>query len=250
MSDDLTIVSEALPIEAVPGRAADSKLRRWFYVFMVLLVSFGIFIGKSILVLQMQKGTVRAANSWRWIFSGGWTFSIVQELIGLLLLWFVLSRRRLRFEDIGLRWSVRDLGLGLILAVTAYLTYFVGHFFVHWIHQTWFSSVTGGLTAHEIYSNPPMVAIPYFLLSPFFEELIVRAYLMTEVRDLTGSWTLAAALSVAIQTSYHLHYGWEEAISLSFVFLVFSIYYAKTRRATPIILAHGIWDLFELVRLW
>ncbi len=94
------------------------------------------------------------------------------------------------------------------------------------------------------------MAIPYSLLNPFFEELIVRAYLMTEVRALTGSWMLATALSVVVQFSYHLYYGWEGAIALSFLFLVFSIYYARTQRATPIIVAHGIFDIWGLVRMF
>jgi membrane protease YdiL (CAAX protease family) len=248
MSDELTTVPEVLPIEVLPEAETYSKLGRWLYLFLVLVVSFGLFIWRSVSALHVQKGTVPGTRSGSQ--GAGWIFAIVQELVGLLLLWFVLSRRRLRFRDIGLRWSFRDLGIGLVLVVTAYLTYFVGHFFVHWMHQAWFSSVTGGLTAHQAFGHPPVVAIPYVLMNPFFEELIVRAYLMTEVRDLTGSWTLAAALSVAVQTSYHLYYGWEEVISLSFVFLVFSIFYARTRRATPIVLGHGMWDLFELVRLW
>jgi len=95
-----------------------------------------------------------------------------------------------------------------------------------------------------------MMAIPVFLLNPFFEELIVRAYLMTEIGELTGSWILAAGLSTALQFSYHLYYGWEGALSLSFQFLVFSIYYANTRRAIPVILAHGFFDVIALLRLW
>jgi membrane protease YdiL (CAAX protease family) len=87
-------------------------------------------------------------------------------------------------------------------------------------------------------------------LNPFFEELIVRAYLMTEVLDLTGSSSLAVALSVAVQFSYHLHYGWVEAISLSFQFLVFALYYALSRRALPVIVAHSLFDISDLVRLW
>jgi membrane protease YdiL (CAAX protease family) len=101
-----------------------------------------------------------------------------------------------------------------------------------------------------MFGHTDISAIPFFLVNPFFEELIVRAYLMTEVRALTGSATLAAAISVALQTTYHLYYGWEGALSLAFQFLVFAIYYAKTRKATPVIVAHGAFDLLSLVRLW
>ncbi len=55
--------------------------------------------------------------------NSGWTFAIIQESGSLLLLGYVLSRRRLRFRDLGLRWSLRDLGIGLIVAVASYLAY-------------------------------------------------------------------------------------------------------------------------------
>lgn len=79
--------------------------------------------------------------------------------------------------------------------------------------------------------------------------MIVRAYLTTEVIELTGSSTLAVALSVAVQFSYHLYYGWTGAISLSFLFLTLAMYYVRTRRALPVIVAHGVFDVYGLLRL-
>lgn len=46
--------------------------------------------------------------------------------------------------------------------------------------------------------------LAFSLLNPFFEELIVRAFLISETVALSGSATIAVALSVAVQTSYHL----------------------------------------------
>ena len=80
-------------------------------------------------------------------------------------------------------------------------------------------------------------------LNPFYEELIVRAYLLTEVRQLTGSATKAVILSTVLQTSYHLYQGGPSALSWGIIFLLFSIYYAKTGRIAPIILAHLYMDV-------
>jgi membrane protease YdiL (CAAX protease family) len=91
-------------------------------------------------------------------------------------------------------------------------------------------------------------SLPFLLLNPFFEELIVRAYLMTEIRELTGSATLAVIVSATVQTSYHLYYGWKGALAMGFMFLIFSIYYARKRRITPVILAHAVLDLAALFR--
>ncbi len=80
-------------------------------------------------------------------------------------------------------------------------------------------------------------------LNPFFEEIIVRAYLMTEVRQLTGSGAKAVMVSTALQMSYHFYQGVPMALSDGAAFLVFSLYYSKTRRITPVILAHLYMDV-------
>ena len=73
---------------------------------------------------------------------------------------------------------------------------------------------------------------------------------MTEVIQLTGSSVLAVVLSTAVQFSYHLYYGWAGAISLGFLFLALSLYYVRTRRALPVIVAHGFFDIYALFRLF
>jgi len=76
------------------------------------------------------------------------------------------------------------------------------------------------------------------VVNPFYEEIIVRGYLMTEVTDLTKSSTKAVLLSTALQTSYHFYQGIPAAIAHGGTFLIFSIYFARTRRIVPLILAH------------
>jgi len=244
VSNELKTIHQASPTEAAVERVAESKRYRWFEVTLVLLISIGSGFLSSLHLLNNSQGMLPYPQNFRW------TISIFEELTGLLFLGYVLSRRRMRFRDLGLRWSFRDFGIGLVVAVTAYLAYAVGYALIRSLHNAFHWSASSGPSVRQIFGHPSIMAIPLFLVNPFFEELIVRAYLMTEVRDLTGSWTLAAALSVAVQFSYHLYYGWEAAIALSFQFLVFSIYYARTRRATPIIVAHGIFDIYGLIRLW
>ena len=77
----------------------------------------------------------------------------------------------------------------------------------------------------------------------------MRAYVMTEIRELTGSNMMAVVSSVLLQASYHLYYGWIGALSIAFPFSVFAIYYALSRRAVPIIVGHAVFDLYGLIRL-
>ena len=224
--------------------ANDDKRLRWFELSLVLLISFGQFFASSLYLFTNGR------SSPSYLQNSNWTVGFFHELTSLFLLGYVLSRRKVRFRDLGLRWSFRDLRSGLAVAVASYVAYAVGLSFVHSLHRALFASSPSGPTAHDIFGHPSIAAIPYFLLNPFFEEMIVRAFLMTQVKDLTQSWTLATVLSVALQSSYHLYYGWEGVLGVSLQFLVFSTYYARTRRATPIVVAHAIFDIYGLVRLW
>jgi len=89
------------------------------------------------------------------------------------------------------------------------------------------------------------MALPFTLLNGFFEELVTRAYLMTEIRELTGSGLLAALASIVLQT----YYGWVGMLSVGFLFVAFTIFFAVWRRALPLVVAHGIVDLFAYFRL-
>jgi len=116
------------------------------------------------------------------------------------------------------------------------LTYFsylmVGHGFQAWDNR---AALFG--------ANVGVLPIFIVLLNPFFEELLVRAYLITEVESLFTSTSLAVMASVTLQTSYHLYQGVPNAISLSAGFLLFSLYFVRTRRILPIILAHLYLDV-------
>ena len=60
---------------------------------------------------------------------------------------------------------------------------------------------------------------------------------------LTNSALLAVTASNVLQTAYHLYQGLQLALCEGALFLFFSIYYAKTNRIMPVILAHLYIDL-------
>jgi membrane protease YdiL (CAAX protease family) len=224
--------------------SAGERRQRWFEVCLVLLVACGSYIIYSLYLLMHVPTTAPQSSNIRW------AAAIAQEAAALLLLGYVLSRRGLKFANLGLRWSLPDVGVGLLVAAVSYAAYGLGHTLVQTVHHLVYGSFATGPSAKDFFPLPSVMAIPWSLLNPFFEELIVRAYLMTEVIELTGSSTLAIALSVGVQFSYHLYYGWAGAISLSFLFLAWALYYARSRCALPVIVAHGFFDVYALLRLW
>ncbi len=71
---------------------------------------------------------------------------------------------------------------------------------------------------------------------------------MTEIAELGGGGVLAIVISVALQMSYHLYQGFTNGIVLATIFAVFSIYFWKTRRLAPVVLAHLCVDAYALFR--
>jgi len=244
MSDQTAILTDASPAEAPPEPLRASGRLRWFELVLLLSIALSSSIFSSLhILITGQVITFYSPDS-------RWALSLFHEVTVLLLLGYILSRRKIRFADLGLRWSLGDLKSGLGLAIGSYCAYFTAYIFVHAIHHAIFGVAHSGITAQAAFGHAGISAVPFVLVNPFFEELIVRAYLMTEIKELTGSATLSAALSVVVQTAYHLYCGWERALSLGFLFLVFAVYYSRTRKATPIIVAHGAHDLIALFRLW
>ena len=58
---------------------------------------------------------------------------------------------------------------------------------------------------------------------------------------------LAVLVSVAIQAFYHLYQGVPAALGHGATFLVFSLYYLRTRRIAPVVLAHLYMDVGALI---
>jgi membrane protease YdiL (CAAX protease family) len=243
MSDEAIVLPEPSTREVQP-EARRKKRIRWFELVLLLAVAFGSSMFGSIDLLIFKNQALMSQAHFRW--SNG----IIHELACLALLGYVLARRKLRIRDLGLRWSLRDILIGLVLNGLGYFAYSAAYIGVHALFHAFLPSALAQITTRQLYSNPSFMLIPFTLINPFFEELIVRAYLMTEIKALTGSWTLAIVTSTVFQATYHLYYGWQTAISFAFVFLIFSLYYARTRKATPLVTAHAFMDIFSMIRLF
>jgi membrane protease YdiL (CAAX protease family) len=170
---------------------------------------------------------------------------ITMEVISLALLAYVVRQNRGKWADFGLVFRLSDIPYGILLWVVALFSYSVASPSV--------LSYCEMLGWHRVAAYVPgfrlggFLALSYVISSPIFEEMIVRAFVMTETLALTGSSGLAVLVSVLLQTSYHLYQGIPYALSAAVIFLVFSVYYARTRRIVAIMTAHFIWDLYAFL---
>ena len=172
--------------------------------------------------------------------------------------WFGMfcSVEKRLFADLGFTWARKDLGWtigwAIILRVAGSLAFYAVFEVIYY----------GGLTSSNHYATSELIGqhlfgggifattIRFQFVNPIFEELIVRAYFMTEIKALTGSTSKAILASTLLQTSYHFYQGAPAAFGHGATFLIFSIFYARTNRIMPIILAHLYTDVIGTLLYW
>ncbi len=198
---------------------------------------------RSIALLNAGPSSPNQIGMARWM-------ELAAHQIGILfLVGYILRQSSRTFHDIGFRWSFKEITEGLWLYVAAYLSYRSTAFFIHSGYHLLSGSYPHYVDSRQIFGHVPLFALPFWLFNPFYEEIVVRAYLMTEIRELTGSSILSVGASVLLQTSYHLYYGWATAFALGIQFVAFAGYFAIWRRAFPVVVAHGLFDLTGFIRL-
>jgi len=212
-----------------------SNAHRWVDLSLVLMVAFAAYILKSI-HLAFHPGPIDRSN----IQLG---LGILNEVIALTLFLVLFKRQGRRLQSIGFefRWTDLPKSLGLVIAAfTAMwgMAIAVSYVYFHITLRTFQDhGPRSGFSAASIW-----LIVPFWILNPFFEEMLGRGYLMTELIDLRKSVVCATAISLGLQTSYHLYYGVYGAAMVGCGLSVFAFYYAKTRRLMPVILAHMLWD--------
>jgi hypothetical protein len=119
VSTELANVDEDVST-AARALTGNERRVRWLELSLVLVIAFGGSFLSSLYVMKAGKAGLPMISEFRW------ARGFVQEIPCLFLLGYILSRRRKSFRDIGLRWSVRDLAVGLGLTLVSYLAYIIG----------------------------------------------------------------------------------------------------------------------------
>jgi membrane protease YdiL (CAAX protease family) len=217
-------------------------MSRKFQLCLVLAVGFLIPFVRS-LGIFLGIWDPGPATSYRFVRV------IAFELVGLLFLYLVLRYQRRRFREIGLTFAVgltelwHSFALFFAGLFSSALLYFVVNFIYvligHGLPRPHNSAMVFGTTLS-------VLPVLFVLLNPFYEELLVRAYLISETEEIYRSTALAVFLSVALQISYHLYQGLPAALSHIPTFLLFSLYFVRMRRILPVILAHMYMDVLAL----
>ncbi len=214
---------------------------RWQHLALVLWVSLAIpILGSAYYSLSGITPTYQSYRLW-----GG----LVSEINGLLVLFYVMRNQGKSWSLLGLKPSFVDVWRAFVLFLLATAAQWIVYIPAQFLYRACSGQFLTPKSINSLFAfGISTVSIAFVCLNPFFEELIVRAYTMSELMDSGINRTLAIAISVAIQLSYHLYQGLANVLSLAILFAVMSIYYARTRRIIPIILVHLGFDLAALFK--
>jgi membrane protease YdiL (CAAX protease family) len=217
-----------------------SNAHRWVDLGLILAV---VFAGSILGSIYLAFHPTAPSFSNMQLFTG-----ISDEIIGLLLFLVLFKRQGRRLQDIGFGFQWTDLPKALGLTVAAVVVMWVMRFVVTYVWLLTTLRIPQWTDTRAMFTASSLwLFLPFLLLNPFFEEILVRGYLMTELIDLRKSVLLATVVSILVQTSYHLYYGVAGAMVVGSGLTVLAIYFAKSRRLLPVILAHMLWDSTALL---
>ena len=205
--------------------------------FVVVIVgAFGVLIAASLVA------AVRPAA--RGEMSDAYLASVLTyELTVMAVLLPFLRVRGWGLKRFGIRVSAIDTLAGFGLALANFLTFYLAYGLVAslWPQAALAMSMPGFLSKELSLSAVIAVSI----VNPIFEELFVCGYVISALRE-RDPW-LGINVSVAIRLAYHLYQGALATISIVPSGLILGIWYARTGRLWPVIVAHALWDFLPLV---
>lgn len=224
----------------------NTKSLRLIELLLLLIIAFGSSIFQS-LCLEIAQYEIQYPLDSVYTLTV-WGSKIISNLAAIFLLIYILFRQERNIFQLGFSWTWKDFIYSIPIAIIAFILCGLSWFVIEYIHSFW-SQETLILVPNNLdilQSGITFWSITAMLVNPFYEELILRAFTITELKYITNNHILAFLFSVIIQSTYHLYQGLSSALFLTPMFIIFSIYYMRWGRIMPVILAHMYFDLISL----
>ncbi len=204
---------------------------------LVVILAFGYLIFGS-LVWAIAPGDEAP------ISEDGLQSLIVYEAVILGLLAWFLRLRGWTVERLTQGFFPRELWVGCGLAVVVILGWsFIDLLVEHISPNLKLAEDNARLAAPGFTVGTVLFASG---LNALFEEIFVCGYVLTALRELKDEW-YAINLSVAIRLLYHLYQGPVGIVAIIPYGLFCAIWYARTRRLWPLVVAHALLDILALL---
>jgi uncharacterized protein len=177
--------------------------------------------------------------------------SVIGIVIQLFLSWspvlvigYLLARNRESWPGIGLtRLRPGDLAMGAVLWVASFVVVLV----LAWVFQSFGQREVDFLPEDLPLWFQALQAVLIAVTAGFTEEIVVRGYAQTRLEQLRASTAVILLLPTALWAVFHVYQGLGAALTIFGLGLMYAWYFQRTRRLWPLILAHVLFDMTQLV---
>jgi membrane protease YdiL (CAAX protease family) len=210
-----------------------SRLLFWTFVGSTV----GTFAGTALLARVLGIPLERAFST-----RGQWHGVVVEFVLGVL--WVVLLRRHgWSLSCITMPPKARDLLRAVALVATCSVAYGLAMF-------AWVKGLPGARypAAVMVSSRISWWAIcAVSIVNPMAEEFVYLGF-VTNVLRRRGEFS-AIVPAVAARMAIHVYQGPVRVVGMAAIGAVLSVYYYRTRRLWPVVVAHGLLDFLALTRM-
>ena len=171
-------------------------------------------------------------------------FEVFLSFIPVLVIGYLLTRNRESWAGIGLtRFRAGDLGMGAILWVASFVLVLVLAQLFQYFGQREVDFLPEGLPLWFRAVQAVLIAVT----AGVTEEIVVRGYAQTRLEQLRAPAAVILLLPTGLWGVLHVYQGPGAALTIFGLGLMYAWYFQRTRRLWPLILAHLLFDLTQLV---
>lgn len=216
------------------------RLSKIAEVLIVLTLGFGLFIYSSTIAIlnNSDASTLQTYNSYDFIFI------VVYEIIILTILAYYLKHRNWSIKDFNLDFTYKMIGVAILLVV---LREGLGMLFTRIIST---SKILSPETINEpsISFQTNIVSIVLMVIvNSIYEEVLLIGYFFKRFEKFHPA--IIILISLLIRTSYHTYQGFTNLIMIFLMALIFGLYYVKYKKLWPLIIAHGIGNIYHFLNI-
>jgi membrane protease YdiL (CAAX protease family) len=169
---------------------------------------------------------------------------LAYELVLLLLLLGFLRLRGWTVDRFDIRLTAGETLAGFGLAGVAYLAYILVFVVVAAAWPQAAQATQTSVISSSGISLATVIAVSF--INPAFEEIFVCGYVIAALQKSGDTWA-GVHVSVAIRLLYHLYQGAIAVIGVVPIGLIFALWYRRTGRLWPVIVAHAVTDFAALL---
>ena len=171
-------------------------------------------------------------------------FEVFLSFIPVLVIGYLLTRNREGWAGIGLtRFRAGDLGMGAILWVASFVLVLVLAQLFQYFGQREVDFLPEGLPLWFRAVQAVLIAVT----AGVTEEIVVRGYAQTRLEQLRAPAAVILLVPTALWAVLHVYQGLGAGLTIFGLGLMYAWYFQRTRRLWPLILAHILFDMTQLV---